>query len=95
MFAHQFSRTLAAGLLLGTTIMAASVYAADPPLTGQAKEIADRFKAADKNHDGKLTLEEAQAGMPRIAAAFTKIDQDNKGYLTLPQIQEVAASAAQ
>lgn len=93
MFLHSFARTLASGLLLGTTLVAASVYAADPPLTGQAKEIADRFKAADKNHDGKLTLEEAKAGMPRIATAFSKIDLDNKGYLTLEQIQEVAANA--
>ena len=70
-----------------------SVFAADPPMTGRQKEIAERFKAADKNHDGKLTLEEARAGMPRIAAAFEKIDIDNRGYLTLAQIQEVAADA--
>ncbi len=93
MFANKFARTLALSLLCGASI-ASSVYAAEVPLTGQAKEIADRFKAADKNHDGKLTLEEAKAGMPRIAAAFSKIDVDNKGYLTLDQIQAVAANAS-
>ena len=70
-----------------------SVFAADAPLTGRAKEIAERFAAADKNHDGKLTLAEAKAGMPRIAEAFDKIDTEGRGYLTLEQIQEVAANA--
>ena len=74
-------------------VCAANVYAADPPLTGRAKEIAERFAAADKNHDGKLTLAEAKAGMPRIYEAFDKIDTDKKGYLTLEQIQEVAKNA--
>jgi len=93
MLANKLARSLASVFLVGTTLMAASVYAADPPLTGQAKEIADRFKAADKNHDGKLTLEEAKAGMPRIAAAFSRIDVENKGYVTLEQIQQVAADS--
>ena len=47
----------------------------------------ERFKAADKNADGKLTLEEAKAGMPRIADAFDHIDVDKKGYVTLDQIK--------
>ncbi|MEI6116842.1 MAG: EF-hand domain-containing protein [Burkholderiales bacterium] len=74
-------------VLLSTAI--AQVYAADPPPPANEAEIAARFKAADKNGDGKLTLEEAKAGMPRIAAVFDKIDTDNKGYLTLPQILKV------
>ena len=37
--------------------------------------------------NGKLTLEEAKAGMPRVASAFSKIDVDNKGYVTLDQIK--------
>jgi len=87
-------------LFLNTTITfvlglacATNVFAADPPLTGRAKEVAERFAAADKNHDGKLTLEEAKAGMPRIAEAFDKIDTEKRGYLTLAQIQEVVANA--
>lgn len=75
------------------TSLSTIVMAADAPLTGRAKEIAERFAAADKNHDGKLTLEEAKAGMPRIAEAFSKIDTDERGYLTLAQIEEVAANA--
>ena len=57
----------------------------------QAKltELETRFKAADKNADGKLTLEEAKDGMPRIADAFGHIDVEKKGYLTLDQIKAV------
>jgi Ca2+-binding EF-hand superfamily protein len=46
-----------------------------------------KFQAADVNHDGKLTLEEAKAGMPRVAKAFDKIDVEKRGYVTLEQIQ--------
>jgi Ca2+-binding EF-hand superfamily protein len=56
------------------------------------QKIAERFQAADTNHDGKLTLEEAKAGMPRVAAVFSQIDVENKGYMTLEQIQAFAAN---
>jgi hypothetical protein len=92
MITNKFFLKATVGLAFGLAC-SFSALAADPPLTGRAKEIAERFAAADKNHDGKLTLAEAQAGMPRVAEAFEKIDVDNKGYLTLAQIQEVAANA--
>ena len=92
MFTSKFIVKAGVSLVLGLAC-SFSVLAADPPLTGRAKEIAERFAAADKNHDGKLTLAEAQAGMPRIAEAFDKIDTENRGYLTLEQIQEVAKNA--
>ena len=55
-----------------------------------AKEITARFKAADKNADGQLSLEEAKAGMPRVAKGFDKIDLEKKGYVTLEQIIAMA-----
>jgi Ca2+-binding EF-hand superfamily protein len=58
----------------------------------QDKDIEEKFKAADKDHDGKLTLAEAKAGMPRVAKGFDKIDKDKKGYLTVDQIKAFAAS---
>ena len=54
--------------------------------------IEERFKAADKNGDGKLTLEEAKAGMPRVAANFDRIDVQKLGYITVDQIKKMAAS---
>lgn len=54
------------------------------------RQIDAKFAAADKNWDGKLTLEEAQQGMPRVAANFDKIDTEKRGYVTLDQIKAAA-----
>lgn len=58
--------------------------------TSRNEEIAERFAAADTNHDGHLTLAEAQAGMPRVAANFSKIDADGNGTVTLAEIEALA-----
>ena len=58
--------------------------------SAEDKEIIAKFNAADKNHDGKLTLVEAQAGMPRVAAHFSYIDSQGRGYVTLDQILALA-----
>ncbi len=68
--------------------MSFSVYADDAKLN---QELTAKFKAADVNHDGKLTLAEAKAGnMPRIASHFSDIDTQNRGYITLDQLLAVA-----
>ncbi|QGM48001.1 hypothetical protein H2LOC_008650 [Methylocystis heyeri] len=48
---------------------------------------------ADKNGDGKLTLDEAKLGMPRVAKHFDQIDKDKKGYVTLDEVKDAAAAA--
>ena len=58
--------------------------------TSRDEQIAERFAAADTNHDGKLTLAEAEAGMPRVAANFSKIDADGSGTVTLAEIEDLA-----
>jgi len=63
---------------------------AQTQMSAEDKEIIAKFKAADKNHDGKLTLAEAQAGMPRVAAHFSYIDSQGRGYVTLDQILALA-----
>ena len=50
-------------------------------------KVAERFTAADVNHDGKLTREEAQAKMPMVARNFDQIDKTQRGYVTLEDIQ--------
>ncbi len=49
--------------------------------------LAQRFAAANVTHDGRLTRDQAQQGMPRIAENFDAIDVDQKGYVTLPEIR--------
>jgi Ca2+-binding EF-hand superfamily protein len=52
-----------------------------------AETVAKQFAKADKDGDGKLTLEEAKAGMPRVARRFDTLDKDKKGYITLDQLK--------
>jgi hypothetical protein len=55
---------------------------------GHIVELEKRFAAADKDHDGKLTLEEARAaGMNSVVRDFDRIDKDRKGFLTLDQLK--------
>ena len=58
----------------------------------RAAQLEQRFKEANKKGDGKLTLEEAQAGMPRVAENFTEIDKDKKGYVTLDEVKAALAA---
>ena len=74
-------------VLLIAAALTTSVYAQE---SRTDKEIDQRFAAADKNKDGKLTLEEAKVGMPRVAANFQRIDQQNKGYVTAADIKAMA-----
>jgi len=47
--------------------MNASSAAQQPGPAARMAQIEQRFKAANKNGDGKLTLQEAKAGTPRVA----------------------------
>ncbi len=48
---------------------------------------ADKFKAADKDHSGTLTREEAKA-MPRVAKNFDAIDGDKDGTVSPQEIHD-------
>ena len=77
----------------GTVLAAALLAALTLPVAGdnsRDEQIDEHFAAADTNHDGQLTLTEAQAGMPRVAANFTKIDADQSGTVTLTEIKALA-----
>ncbi len=54
----------------------------------------EKFNAADANHDGKLTREEADAGMPNVAKDFDKIDTKKSGSVTQKQIGAYYAAKA-
>jgi Ca2+-binding EF-hand superfamily protein len=54
------------------------------------QRMVERFNAADTNHDGKLSLEEAKAGLPMVARNFDQIDSAHTGSVTLEQMREYA-----
>ena len=51
-----------------------------------AEKARERFAAADTDHDGRLSQDEANQGMPRLAAHFAEIDADHDGQLTTDEI---------
>jgi hypothetical protein len=54
------------------------------------KEIQERFAKCDTNHDGKLSRKEANGCMPRVYDHFSRIDQQNKGFVTVLEIEKLA-----
>lgn len=56
------------------------------------RSLQERFEAANTTHDGHLTLEQAQSGMPSVAKNFDAIDKDKKGYVTLSDIHNYYAA---
>jgi Ca2+-binding EF-hand superfamily protein len=55
---------------------------------GEMKDrMADRFKEADANNDGQISLDEAQAKMPRLAERFTTLDTDKNGLLSQEELK--------
>jgi hypothetical protein len=79
----------ALALALVSLVGVSTAQTIDPATQAKLTELEARFKVADKNADGKLTLQEAKDGMPRVADAFSHIDIDKKGYVTLEQIRAV------
>jgi len=77
---------LGLALALGSASVIAQTANAPDGQQMRAK-VTERFAAADVNHDGKLTREEADAKMPRVARNFDQIDTAHKGYVTLDEIQ--------
>jgi len=81
--------SVAIAIALASVLGVSAAQTVDAATQAKLTEVETRFKAADKNADGKLTLQEAKDGMPRIANAFSHIDTEKKGYVTLDQIKEV------
>src|SRR4051812_4159362 len=46
----------------------------------------ERFKEADGNGDGQLSLDEVQAKMPRLATHFSDLDTDKNGLLSKEEL---------
>ena len=58
-----------------------------PP--GIEAKIQERFNAADKNKDSRLTLTEAKDGLPsRVWENFDRIDADKSGTIDMEEIRQ-------
>lgn len=55
-------------------------------------QLRDKFAAADADHDGFLTREEAASGMPNVARHFDDIDAQHAGKVSLDQITQYLAA---
>jgi Ca2+-binding EF-hand superfamily protein len=56
---------------------------------GDMKEKAEaRFKEADVNADGQLSLDEVQSKMPKLGDRFTTLDKDKNGMLSKEELKQ-------
>ncbi len=81
----------AAALMALTAAASATVFAQPAAGDGSrgrqmAADLQKRFVAADANKDGKLTRDEAKAGMPFVYKHFDEIDTGKKGALSMQDI---------
>jgi len=51
----------------------------------------ERFKEADGNGDGQLSLDEVQAKLPRLADRFNTLDADKNGMLSKEELKRGGA----
>jgi hypothetical protein len=68
--------TVVSTILLGAAVAQA----------GDTKITQEQFTAADKDRDGALTLAEAQAGTPTLAAKFASADANGDGKLSMDEL---------
>jgi hypothetical protein len=53
---------------------------------GDTKITQEQFSAADKDRDGALTLAEAQAGTPTLAAHFSSVDANGDAKVSTDEL---------
>lgn len=58
------------------------------------EKLEQRFNTADEDGDGELTEAEAEAGMPKLAENFPRIDADESGKISLDEIKTAIAERA-
>lgn len=89
---RKLGPALAAALLAATTVVACST---TPPATapnpqaaastGQFKTLQRMYAAADADHDGRVTRDEARGRLPITYSNFSSVDVDKGGYVTLEE----------
>lgn len=58
----------------------------------QGQRLQQAFEKVDSDHNGKLTQQEAEKGMPRLAKNFAQIDADKSGDITLDEVKKSVSS---
>jgi hypothetical protein len=96
---EQMMKKMIAVLVLCIVSATASAQVALPPgepARGEraAQQLQARFASANTTGDGKLTRDQAAAGMPMVAKHFDEIDTQRVGYITLPQIEDLMKQRA-
>jgi len=69
--------TVVSSVLLGAAVAHA----------GDTKITEEQFTAADKDRDGSITLTEAQADMPTLAAKFSTVDSNSDGKVSMDELK--------
>src|SRR5262245_2045005 len=67
--------------VVSTVLLGAAVAQA-----GDTKVTKDQFSAADKDRDGAISLAEAQAGIPSLAASFATADANGDGKVSMSEL---------
>jgi Ca2+-binding EF-hand superfamily protein len=83
-------------LLAAPALAVALAFALNPLAmadTGHRKEMAARFKAADKDNDGTLDRTEAEA-MPHVSKNFDAIDADKDGTVSPDELRNYMKAGA-
>ena len=82
--------------ILLATFCVAGLYAQDATTSGEKpkriEKFTEKFNAADSNHDGFLTRDEAAKSMPHVAKNFDAIDTDHDGKLSLQEVAQYLAA---
>jgi hypothetical protein len=77
-------------LLVVATTLSGCARAQGQRAARMMQDLEQRFALADTNHDGRLTREEAHAGMPWAERNFDAIDTAHAGSIDLAQVKAFA-----
>jgi Ca2+-binding EF-hand superfamily protein len=89
------SRLVFVAMLFMMCCFSGAIAQTTPPSTDRTKKIEkfnEKFDAADINHDGFLTRDEAAKSLPHIAKHFDAIDIDHDGKLSRQEIAQFLAA---